>query len=47
MDNLRVRVMSGHARFLFLAVGCILLGIQFGALAGAGIFLLSAAQIEW
>jgi hypothetical protein len=39
--------MSDHARFLFLAVGCILLGIQFGPLVGAGIFFLSVAQIVW
>lgn len=39
--------MSNLARIIFLAAGCLLLGIQFGVLVGAGIFFLSVAQIVW
>jgi len=37
--------MKKEIRIGLAAVGCILLGIQFGPLVGAGIFLITLAQI--
>jgi len=37
--------MKKEVRIALAAVGCILLGIQFGYLVGAGIFLITVAQI--
>jgi len=39
--------MTKPFRILFLGLGCLLLGIQFGPLVGGGIFFLSVGQIAW